>query len=187
MDNNNSFTLQHDETVSESLLEKFNNLSCDINDRILKRVIVIKEQSHVKNQEKFQSPNTVMTNLKNSLLSHSQECIANNSHKLRLAPTTVLGGGGTRTPNRGQSSPRPMMLLKNVCESINARGGGGGGGRGDDRILKCERVNDGYTLGISIVQGTDNNVYVKDMVPNGPGDKSGIMIGDQVSTNNKLS
>jgi tyrosine-protein phosphatase non-receptor type 13 len=70
------------------------------------------------------------------------------------------------------------MLLKNVCESINARGGGSV----DGGISKCERVNDGYTLGISIVQGTDNNVYVKDMVPNGPGDKSGIMIGDQVST-----
>lgn len=37
-----------------------------------------------------------------------------------------------------------------------------------------------YTLGISIVQGSDGNVYVKDIVPAGPGDKSGIKIGDQI-------
>lgn len=38
----------------------------------------------------------------------------------------------------------------------------------------------GMTLGISIVQGSDNNVYVKDLVKNGPGDRYGILIGDQV-------
>lgn len=37
-----------------------------------------------------------------------------------------------------------------------------------------------YTLGISIVQGSDNNVYVKDLVPNGPGARAGVRIGDQV-------
>lgn len=37
-----------------------------------------------------------------------------------------------------------------------------------------------YSLGISIVQGTDNNVYVKDLVKNGPGEKYGVQIGDQV-------
>lgn len=39
---------------------------------------------------------------------------------------------------------------------------------------------DGLTLGISIVQGSDNNVYVKDLVKNGPGERHGIQIGDQV-------
>lgn len=39
----------------------------------------------------------------------------------------------------------------------------------------------GYSLGISIVQGTDSNVYVKDLVKNGPGEKHGVQIGDQVS------
>lgn len=38
-----------------------------------------------------------------------------------------------------------------------------------------------YSLGISIVQGTDNNVYVKDLVKNGPSEKHGVQIGDQVS------
>lgn len=41
-------------------------------------------------------------------------------------------------------------------------------------------ANSDYTLGISIVQGSDNNVYVKDLMKNGPGDKNGIQIGDQV-------
>lgn len=39
------------------------------------------------------------------------------------------------------------------------------------------------TLGISIVQGSDNNVYVKDLVKNGPGERNGVQIGDQVSFN----
>lgn len=43
--------------------------------------------------------------------------------------------------------------------------------------------NQGYSLGISIVQGTDNNVYVKDLVHNGPGKRSGVTIGDQVEFN----
>lgn len=39
----------------------------------------------------------------------------------------------------------------------------------------------GMTLGISVVQGSDNNVYVKDLMKNGPGERHGILIGDQVS------
>lgn len=39
------------------------------------------------------------------------------------------------------------------------------------------------TLGISIIQGSDNNVYVKDLVKNGPGERNGVQIGDQVSYN----
>lgn len=38
------------------------------------------------------------------------------------------------------------------------------------------------TLGISIIQGSDNNVYVKDLVRNGPGERNGVQIGDQVVT-----
>lgn len=39
----------------------------------------------------------------------------------------------------------------------------------------------GYTMGISIVQGqADNYVYVKELVKNGPGDRGGICVGDQV-------
>lgn len=39
----------------------------------------------------------------------------------------------------------------------------------------------GYTMGISIVQGNaDNYVYVKELVKNGPGDRSGVCVGDQI-------
>lgn len=39
----------------------------------------------------------------------------------------------------------------------------------------------GYTMGISIVQGqSDNYVYVKELVKNGPGHKMGVCVGDQI-------
>lgn len=39
----------------------------------------------------------------------------------------------------------------------------------------------GYSMGISIVQGhADNYVYVKELVKNGAGDRSGICVGDQI-------
>lgn len=39
----------------------------------------------------------------------------------------------------------------------------------------------GYTMGISIVQGqSDNYVYVKELVKNGPGDRCGVIVGDQI-------
>jgi len=39
----------------------------------------------------------------------------------------------------------------------------------------------GYTMGMSIVQGqSDNYVYVKELVKNGPADRNGIRVGDQV-------
>lgn len=51
----------------------------------------------------------------------------------------------------------------------------------------CERQNvtgkqdNSMTLGISVVQGSDNNVYVKDLMKNAPGQRHGVLIGDQVS------
>lgn len=48
-------------------------------------------------------------------------------------------------------------------------------------VLSTTKPNEnGLTLGISIVQGSDNKVYVKDLVKNGPGARHGIRIGDQV-------
>lgn len=39
----------------------------------------------------------------------------------------------------------------------------------------------GYSMGISIIQGqSDNYVYVKEIIKNGPGDRAGIRVGDQV-------
>lgn len=48
-------------------------------------------------------------------------------------------------------------------------------------------TDNGMTLGISIVQGSDSNVYVKDLVKNGPGDRYGILIGDQVRVENSTN
>jgi C-terminal processing protease CtpA/Prc len=52
------------------------------------------------------------------------------------------------------------------------------------RNLASSNVDDfiaGYTMGISIIQGqSDNYVYVKELVKNGPGDRSGICVGDQI-------
>lgn len=47
--------------------------------------------------------------------------------------------------------------------------------------LRVSNSTMGTTLGISVVQGSDNNVYVKDLMKNGPGERNGVLIGDQVS------
>lgn len=53
----------------------------------------------------------------------------------------------------------------------------------DNNVQNCKTSNSmmGMTLGISVVQGSDNNVYVKDLMKNGPGERNGVLIGDQVS------
>lgn len=43
------------------------------------------------------------------------------------------------------------------------------------------KQDNSMTLGISVVQGSDNNVYVKDLMKNGPGERNGVLIGDQVN------
>lgn len=50
----------------------------------------------------------------------------------------------------------------------------------DEASTRTKSNENGLTLGISIVQGSDNKVYVKDLVKNGPGARHGIRIGDQV-------
>lgn len=48
-------------------------------------------------------------------------------------------------------------------------------------IANVDSFITGYTMGISIIQGqSDNYVYVKELVKNGPGDRSGICVGDQI-------
>lgn len=50
----------------------------------------------------------------------------------------------------------------------------------DEASSRAKTNENNLTLGISIVQGSDNKVYVKDLVENGPGARHGIRIGDQV-------
>lgn len=48
-------------------------------------------------------------------------------------------------------------------------------------IMGMKQDNNSMTLGISVVQGSDNNVYVKDLMKNGAGERNGVLVGDQVS------
>lgn len=141
------------ETISDTLLEKFDNLSCSaaINDRILTSVVVVKDFINP-NEKRSQAAEARAGLLarKRSFLSRSQESV-------------LFKKGGAR-------------LMAFGGDDLSSDGG----------IADCEGSSeDGqgarYTLGISIVQGSDNNVYVKDLVPNGPGARAGVRIGDQVS------
>ena len=108
MNGNNNFSMPN-ETFSQSLLEKFENLTACVEDRILKQVALVKDPVF--------------------------------SDKLYL---------------KSQS-------MKNLSS------------------YNIDSLITGYTMGISIVQGQhDNNVYVKELVINGPGDRNGIKVGDQV-------
>nr|XP_029710298.1 uncharacterized protein LOC109397654 [Aedes albopictus] len=133
------------ETISDTLLEKFDNLSCSaaINDRILTSVVVVKD--FINPNEKRSQVAEAKAGLlarKRSFLSRSQESV-------------LFRKGGPRLKAFGG-------------DDLSSDGG----------IADCEGSSeDGqgarYTLGISIVQGSDNNVYVKDLVPNGPGARAG--------------
>ncbi|EAT36558.1 AAEL011364-PA [Aedes aegypti] len=140
------------ETISDTLLEKFDNLSCSaaINDRILTSVVVVKDFINP-NEKRSQAAEARAGLLarKRSFLSRSQESV-------------LFKKGGAR-------------LMAFGGDDLSSDGG----------IADCEGSSeDGqgarYTLGISIVQGSDNNVYVKDLVPNGPGARAGVRIGDQI-------
>lgn len=128
----NNYSLPN-ESVSDTLMEKFNNMSCSTtaNDRIIAKITIAKDKVS-------DSRNGSFERMKFSTLNPS-----------RLSKKLI------RVKNK---------LLSRSQESI----------AGDDK------KSNGYTLGISIVQGSDNNVYVKDLVPNGPGARNGIKIGDQV-------
>lgn len=129
-----------DETVSDTLLEKFNNISnCSSdtgNDRILATVLVIKD-AVVDDSEQSST-----TALRRPFVSH------------RLESWTTSQQQNTVSTSMSSARIKPRTTR--------------------------------YTLGISIVQGNDNNVYVKDLVPNGPGARSGIRLGDQVCETNLI-
>lgn len=106
--NNNNFSMPNNETMSQSLLEKFEDISCT-EDRVLSQMTVIKD---------------------------------------------------------------PVFSDKLTYKSQSLR-----------NLASCNVDNfiTGYTMGISIVQGqSDNYVYVKELVKNGPGDLAGVCVGDQV-------
>ncbi|XP_050099570.1 uncharacterized protein LOC126579900 [Anopheles aquasalis] len=137
-----------DETVSDTLLEKFNNISnCSsdtVNDRILATVLVIKD-AVVDDSEQSST-----AALLRPFVSHCQKSWA--------------------TSQQQNTVSIPMSTVRQVFAND----------RSPYVTTRMEPSTTRYTLGISIVQGNDNNVYVKDLVPNGPGARSGVRLGDQI-------
>ncbi|XP_055599161.1 uncharacterized protein LOC129748529 [Uranotaenia lowii] len=137
------------ETISDTLLEKFNNLSCGggSNDRILTSVVVVKDFINPDEKQRLNETKAELLARKRSFLSRSQESVL-----FKKSPRLVGFGDD-------QSSD---------------------GGIADCGSTREEPTGARYTLGISIVQGSDNNVYVKDLVAAGPGARAGVKIGDQI-------
>uniref|UniRef100_A0A182LS39 FERM domain-containing protein n=1 Tax=Anopheles culicifacies TaxID=139723 RepID=A0A182LS39_9DIPT len=143
-----------DETISDTLLEKFNNISqCGgaSNDRILATVLIVKDavigtESEAPAHRPF--------------LSRSQESIA---FPGKWSLTTSSTSSTAHYDEFDERFPYATM-------------GGGVRKRNREHTNTATR----YTLGISIVQGNDNNVYVKDLAPNGPGARNGVRVGDQI-------
>ncbi|GAB0090488.1 FERM domain [Sergentomyia squamirostris] len=128
----NNYSLPN-ETVSDTLMDKFNNISCSnvANDRVISEIKIIKDR-----------------------LSDSR-----NSSFERMKFSTL-------NPSR---LSKKLIRVKNKLLS-----------KSQESVVIDEKKFSGYTLGISIVQGSDNNVYVKNLVPDGPGARNGIKIGDQI-------
>lgn len=142
-----------DETISDTLLEKFNNISqCGgaSTDRILATVLIVKDAivDDAPTAERH-------------FLSRSQESIALPGSKWSLT-----------VPHHGYDEFDERFPYATM--------GGGVRKRNRDPTAAAANTTTRYTLGISIVQGNDNNVYVKDLAPNGPGARNGVRVGDQV-------
>ncbi|KFB41968.1 AGAP013042-PA-like protein [Anopheles sinensis] len=147
-----------DETISDTLLEKFNNISsCSsgaTNDRILATVVIVKDAVPVAGG----SGQDGATGRRQQFLSRSQESIAipGGGRRSALEPTSMAPFGDDEYDERF-----PYATL-------------------GQRKRKEPPVATRYTLGISIVQGNDNHVYVKDLAPHGPGARNGVRVGDQI-------
>lgn len=179
----NFFSLQN-ETVSDTLLDKFNNITTNntISDRIITRVTIRKDSRH-------RMPSSMMngSDNKSKLTQYQPRQVGHQQIKYATMNTrnTVRNCGKELLCSKSQES----ILTKNAWQQLGVR-------RDktinqfDNNKNKSDKVDgngsvdhqcNGLTLGISIIQGSDNNVYVKDLVNDGPGARSGIQIGDQVS------
>lgn len=127
-----------EETISESLLEKFNNLSSTgMEDRVIRTLKITKN---------LVGPST-------------GGVVAKSAPKSAFERFKFFGAN--RFSRRFlQSGAKKGKIL----EERDSNGG----------------TRKKYSLGVSIVQGPDGNIYVKDLVPGGAGDRQGIKIGDQV-------
>lgn len=146
----NFFSLQN-ETVSDTLLDKFNNISGNntITDRIITRVTIQKDNKTPSGQyQKHDSHQPIKYATMNN---RSKSNAPKDLHWSKSQESIFTKSSSQLCVRRSRSGKEKMPGV------------------------------DGLTLGISIVQGSDNNVYVKDLVKKGPGARAGIQIGDQVS------
>lgn len=160
-DDANYFSLQN-ETISDTLLDKFSDMTStqnSINDRIITRITIIKD-----------TPPKPIINLDLGMKHVKQQ-------KLQQQQQKIYSNYGTKyaTLNSKKLTSREQEYLNQKQESTvkYSNDESNQNSNGD--------TDNGMTLGISIVQGSDNNVYVKDLVKNGPGMRYGVLIGDQVA------
>lgn len=160
----NFFSLQN-ETVSDTLLDKFNNISTNntISDRIITRVIIRKDKPGSKTDNKKQ----MAQYQKNDGQQQIKYATMNNRNRSATAKDLYWSKSQESIFTKS-SSQLCVRRSKAAFQRDHARENG------------HSSSADGLTLGISIVQGSDNNVYVKDLVKNGPGAQAGIQVGDQV-------
>lgn len=133
-----------EETISDSLLEKFNNLSTATGDRIIRTLYIRKD--------------VVVDARKEAGVARTEQ------------PKSAFERFKILSSNR--FSKRFMRKKNKALEvrDINATGG----------------EEKKFSLGISIVQGPDGNIYVKELTPNGAAMCHGIRVGDQVSVERNI-
>lgn len=138
--------LGEDETVSESLFEKFNDLSIASGqavgtDRIIRRITITKER-----------------------------LMCGNRRVRQLKVRRLDRANGERVIFASRSQESVFLAAEDMLSTVEY-----------NNTDEASEEEPAWTLGISIVQGTDNNVYVKELVNGGPGSVAGICVGDQVS------
>lgn len=186
----NYLTLANDETVSDSLLDKFNNISSNIptSDRIITKITIIKENPDNHNLRTDQQMSSTNIAVGSQLMkgSNSPTLPSNNNSKWikehLLSPFSMTSSKPNNVGNLFLSRSQESIFTKTdklTVKCSSAINQNNSLEHKDSSKEKC--MENGYTLGISIVQGSDQHVYVKDLVKNGPGERNGIQIGDQVS------
>lgn len=185
------FSMQHDETVSDSLLDKFDNISGSsvANDRFIAKITIKKEvmdtntfassnnsdDSKCKRiKSKFRKSdvqNNSSANCRRQILAKDQQVQFRKQQFLSRSQESIFLRRSDDCSSSGRSSPALSVQRSHTPQKQN---------NSIDSGSAANETCSGLTLGISIVQGSDNNVYVKDLVKNGPGELGGIQIGDQV-------
>lgn len=177
-----NYPLDANETISDSLLDKFNNLSSttSIGDRIIRKINIIKDQlSSTSYLDTVSSEKTVLPTITTAVVEEKDVGPSKCSTLKKTKSSETLSRGKKLSwfSTLGRSSPKSKKTKKEAVVVSPPSSPT----QHFVEIPNSFNLNlSGYTLGISIIQGTDNNVYVKDLVKYGPGEKSGIQIGDQV-------